>query len=81
MTLKTIGPEQIPSRTCGCADCIIDYPPEQYGHRPPQSACQGLWQVRWRGADRRLRSKNLGSRGEAHLFLVQLQAKAGGHAA
>lgn len=81
MTFKTVGPEQVPSRTCGCTDCTIDYPPEQYGHRPPQAACQGMWQVRWRGADGKLHSKNLRSPQEAHLFLAQLQTEAGGHAA
>lgn len=64
-------PEQIPSRTCGCRDCLIDYPPESYGQRPPQGECTGPWNVRWCGADGKWRSKNLPSRKDAHQFLEQ----------
>lgn len=63
-------PQQIPSRTCGCKDCLIDYPPEQYGPRPPQDACTGMWEVRWRGADRKQHSKKLPTLRDAHLFLA-----------
>lgn len=81
MVLRVYGPEQIPSRKCGCGDCVIDYPPGQYGHRPPRSECLGMWQVRWRDTDRRLRSKNLKSLSEAQQFLAQLRTEASDHAA
>ncbi|RMB85584.1 hypothetical protein [Streptomyces shenzhenensis] len=70
-----LEPEQIPSRTCGCPDCIIDYPPHLYGDRPPQGVCHGMWQVRWRDADRRQRLKNLPTLADARGFLADVRRR------
>ncbi|WP_164992338.1 hypothetical protein [Streptomyces sp. L2] len=70
-------PEQIPSRTCGCRDCLIDYPPQRYGHRPPRTTCQGRWHVRYRDADGRHRAKRLATYADAKLFLATVQPQGG----
>lgn len=69
-------PEQIPSRTCGCAECLIDYPPEHYGDRPPQGGCTGPWSVRYRDANGRHRKKNLRTLRDAHAFIATVWPKA-----
>lgn len=69
------NPEQIPSRTCGCPDCLIDLPTAQYGHRDLHDGCRGPWRARWR-ADGKHRTKNLRTRGEAVQFLATVQPKA-----
>lgn len=66
-------PEQIPSRTCGCADCLIDYPPHRYGERPPQDVCQGRWRVRWRSEGGKQRQKLFATLPDAYVFLVQVR--------
>lgn len=73
-------PEQIPSRMCGCSDCLIDYPPEHYGHRPPQGGCRGPWRVRYRDADGKRRAKNLRALSDANWFLATVQREADSHA-
>ena len=73
-------PEQIPSRTCDCPDCIIDLPPARYGERPPQDGCHGPRRARFR-VDGKRRTKNFRMRGDAARFLATLQPKARGHAA
>lgn len=73
-------PEQIPSRTCGCKDCLIDYPPSEYGYRSPQDRCQGPWRVRYRGADGKHRTKNFRTLSDADNFLATVQPKARRHA-
>lgn len=60
--------EQVPSRTCGCYDCLIDYPSSTYGFRPPRTECNGPWNVRYRSTDGRLRLKRLPNRKDAQLF-------------
>jgi len=74
-------PEQIPSRTCGCRECLIDYPPEQYGERPPQDGCTGPWSVRYRDANGRHRRKNnLRTLSDARQFLTTVRPEARRHA-
>lgn len=73
-------PEQIPSRTCGCKDCLIDCPPSKYGPRPPQHDCSGPWRVRYRDADGKHRAKNLSTLSAAKQFLATVQMKARHHA-
>lgn len=80
MGLKNV-PEQIPSRTCGCKDCFIDYPSALYGHRPPQGGCQGLWRVRYRDTDGKHRAKNFRTLSDAHQFLATVQPKVRTHGA
>lgn len=63
-------PEQIPSRTCGCRDCLTDYPPERYGHRAPQEECQGRWNVRYRGPHGTQRTMTLPTLKDAKQFLT-----------
>lgn len=60
---------QVGSRTCGCADCIEEYPPAQYGDRPRQAGCVGPWRVRYRAPGGKRRQKTVGSRADAVLFL------------
>lgn len=61
---------QVGSRTCGCADCIEDYPPTQYGDRPRQAGCVGPWgRARYRTPDGKHRQKTLRSRADAVLLL------------
>lgn len=74
-------PEQIPSRTCGCRDCLIDYPPERYGPRPAQHGCRGPWRVRYRDVDRKHRAKTLPTFSDACQFLVAVRLKAARHGA
>ncbi|MCX5601568.1 hypothetical protein OOK29_25800 [Streptomyces phaeochromogenes] len=71
------NPEQMPSRTCGCRECLIDYPPQDYGERPPQDACQGKWRVRWRDGNGKQRQKLFPSCREADGFLEQLRGRYG----
>ncbi|MEU5979427.1 hypothetical protein [Streptomyces sp. NPDC047315] len=73
--------QQVPSKMCGCPDCLIDFPPEQHGHRPPQTdGCRGPWRLVFRTADRRWRSKTFPTLSGAHQFRAQL-ADGGRHAA
>lgn len=65
--------EQIPSKACGCRDCIIDFPPAQYGNRPPQDGCLGQWRLVWRDGGKR-RSKLFGTRRDALAFSAQVRA-------
>lgn len=65
--------EQIPSKTCGCRDCIIDFPPAQYGNRPPRYECMGQWRLVWRDG-RKLRSKQFGMRRDALAFSAQVRS-------
>lgn len=74
-------PYQIGTPRCGCVDCLIDYPPARYGSRPERDGCLGKWQVRYRGADRRQRSKSFGSRADAERFLASLSTKVVTHGA
>ncbi|KFG08137.1 hypothetical protein [Streptomyces scabiei] len=67
--------EQVGSRTCGCVDCLIDYPPSTYGPRPAQSACQGPWYVRYLN-DRKQRSKRFQTRQDAHQFAAEVPRNA-----
>ncbi|MFH9610484.1 hypothetical protein [Streptomyces sp. NPDC017448] len=60
---------QVGSRTCGCVDCIEDYPPAQYGDRPRQAGCVGRWQVRYRTPEGQQRQKTVESRADAVLLL------------
>lgn len=69
---------QVGSRTCGCVDCIEDYPPAQYGDRPDRDGCLGRWRARYRTPDGKQRQKTLRSRADAALFL---QTRAVRHAA
>lgn len=69
------NPEQIPSRTCGCPDCLIDYPPQHYGERPPRNTCQGQWRVRWRSEGGKQRGKLFESLPDAYLFLMQVRGR------
>ncbi|GHI91322.1 hypothetical protein TPA0905_07930 [Streptomyces olivaceus] len=68
-----LEPEQIPSRTCGCVDCLLDYPPAQYGPRPPQSPCEGPWRVRYRSVNGTQRAKSLPTLRDAHQFLATVR--------
>lgn len=74
------NPQQIPSRTCGCPDCLIDLPPDRYGHRAEQDGCSGPWQARYRSPDGTLRKKNLRTRVDATQFLATVRQEAGTHA-
>ncbi|MFF5980898.1 hypothetical protein ACFY78_18835 [Streptomyces olindensis] len=69
-------PEQIPSRTCGCRDCLIDLPPERYGQQPPHDACTGPWRVRYHNETGKHRAKNLPTLRDAQQFLATVQPKA-----
>lgn len=66
----------MPSRTCGCPDCLIDRPPALYGERPPQDVCQGPWRVSYRDQDGKFRAKNLSTQRDARRFLATVQPKA-----
>lgn len=68
-------PYQIPSKTCGCVDCVADYPPAQYGERPHRDGCLGKWQVRYRGEGGRQRSRNFETLSDATLFVASLGVK------
>ncbi|MDX3019925.1 hypothetical protein [Streptomyces acidiscabies] len=68
----TPEPQQVGSPKCGCHDCYIDYPPETYGERPPNSACVGPWRARYRSNGKH-RSKTLPSRAEAMTFLAAIR--------
>lgn len=68
------NPQQMPSRACGCCDCMIDYPETHYGYRPPQSPCAGRWRLRYRTAGQQ-RSRQFTSRQDAQQFLASLEAR------
>ncbi|NUS26120.1 MAG: hypothetical protein HOV92_18115 [Streptomyces sp.] len=70
------NPQQVPSRTCGCPDCLIDLPPGRYGYRPEQDGCSGPWRARYRIAGGKRARKNFTTRADAVQFLVQVTAKA-----
>ncbi|MFB6813058.1 hypothetical protein ACFCV8_00725 [Streptomyces sp. NPDC056347] len=67
-------PYQIGSRKCGCVDCVIDYPPDQYGLRTPVSKCIGPWQVRYI-SKKRQHLKSFTSPAEADAFLAELRSE------
>jgi hypothetical protein len=68
-------PYQIGSPSCGCPDCIADYPPARYGPRPERDGCLGKWQVRYRGEGRRQHLKNFDSLADANRFLASLPSE------
>lgn len=47
----TNNPRQLPSKHCGCARCLEEYPPGDYKERKPRRDCIGRWQARYRDAD------------------------------
>jgi hypothetical protein len=75
------NPYQVGSRTCGCPDCIEDFPPEQYGKRPVRDGCLGPWRARWRGSNGRQHLKTLSTLREARQFLAAVQPKGVHHGA
>lgn len=64
-------PYQVGTPTCGCPDCIHDFPPSKYGPRPDRDGCLGKWQVRYR-VGRRQRRKNFNTPADANQFLASL---------
>lgn len=68
--------KQMPSRYCGCCDCVIDLPEHRYGYRPPQAPCVGKWRVRYR-ADGRERSQQFATRQQARQFSAFLEGRHG----
>lgn len=77
----TPNPYQVGSRTCGCVDCMADFPPAQYGDRPERVGCVGPWRARHRSADGRQRQKNFSSVSDAKTFLVTFRDGSAGHGA
>jgi hypothetical protein len=75
------NPYQVGSRTCGCVDCVADFPPAQYGDRPERDGCIGPWQARFRSEDGRRRMKNFRTPSDAHSFLATLRPKEARHGA
>ncbi|MFJ4837113.1 hypothetical protein [Streptomyces sp. NPDC088746] len=60
---------QVGSRTCGCIDCVEEYPTAQHGPRPRRDTCSGPWRARYRTADGKHRQKTLSTRADAVRFL------------
>ena len=52
------NPRQIPSKNCGCPECLAKYPPEQHGPRRPRRDCVGSWQARYRDPTGTQKAKN-----------------------
>lgn len=75
------NPYQVGSRTCGCPDCIEDFPPEQYGPRSDRDGCLGPWRARYRSSDGRRRLKTLNTLSEARRFLATVRPKGARHGA
>lgn len=42
------NPRQLRQKSCGCPECMAEYPPDQYGERNRRRDCIGSWQARWR---------------------------------
>lgn len=67
------NPRQIESKSCGCPNCLVKYPPEEYGERRPRRDCIGSWQARYRDPTGRQKSRNFaikdGGKKAAEAFL------------
>lgn len=63
------NPRQIRSKGCGCAQCLAEYPPAQYGERRPRRDCTGSWQARYRDPAGKQKAKNFRTKGAALAFL------------
>lgn len=69
------NPRQKRSRTCGCAECLADYP----GDRTPRRDCTGPWQARYRDLEGRQCGPTFPTHKEAkaHLDKVRTQVREG----
>jgi integrase len=71
----TNNPRQIRSKTCGCAQCVEAYPPDQHGERKKRRDCLGAWQARYRDPAGKQKSKNFPKKGEAEAFLDRTRTR------
>jgi integrase len=65
----TNNPRQLRSKTCGCAACIKQYPPAEYGERKKVRDCLGSWQARFRDPTGKQKAKNYVKKKDAEAFL------------
>lgn len=67
------NPRQIPSKNCGCPQCLEEYPPAEHGERRPRRDCIGSWQARYRDPAGKQKAKNYaikdGGKAAAEAFL------------
>lgn len=68
------NPRQIRSKTCGCPQCIAEYPPAEYGERKKRRDCLGSWQARYRDPAGRQKAKNFPTKKKADAFLDEVRA-------
>lgn len=75
----TNNPRQIRTKDCGCAKCMAEYPPEQYGERKKRRDCIGKWQARFRDQEGRQRGPHFDTFTEAQAALdkARSQVRAG----
>ncbi|WP_234379684.1 site-specific integrase [Streptomyces caniscabiei] len=52
------NPRQIASKACGCARCLAEYPPAEYGERRSRRDCIGSWQARYRDLAGKQKARN-----------------------
>ncbi|MCQ6250854.1 tyrosine-type recombinase/integrase [Streptomyces malaysiensis] len=75
------NPRQLRQKSCGCPECMKEYPPEKYGERKRRRDCQGSWQARWRNPAGRQQQKCFPIKdggfkaAEAHLDKVRDQVR------
>lgn len=75
------NPYQVGSRTCGCVDCMADFPPAQYGERPERDGCLGPWRARYRSEGGRQHTKNFETPSDARQFLATVRPRVVKHGA
>ncbi|MFF1756181.1 tyrosine-type recombinase/integrase [Streptomyces sp. NPDC058266] len=69
------NPRQLRSKSCGCALCMEEYPPEQHGDRKRRRDCVGSWQARYRDPAGKQKAKNFAKKGEADDFLDDVRTR------
>ncbi|MGW1814257.1 tyrosine-type recombinase/integrase [Streptomyces sp. NPDC002125] len=71
----TNNPRQLRSKTCGCTECVEQYPPEQHGMRKRRRDCLGSWQARYRDPAGKQKARNFKKKGDADAFLDKVRTR------
>jgi integrase len=69
------NPRQLRRKTCGCAACIAEYPPAEYGERKRRRDCTGSWQARYRDPTGKQCSETFPTKKAAEAFLDEVRSR------
>lgn len=68
------NPRQIRSKTCGCQQCVAEYPPAEHGERKKRRDCLGAWQARYRDPAGKQKARNFPTQKAAVAFLDEVRS-------